>query len=105
VDAFDSRFGAQFHCPHFPLMLTMAPQLVDMRPGIFGLTANGDLQATAFGLSEPTYAAGSVVPVARSQDAHRETKRVEQVRSWVITRCDGACHRVMNRGGRLNDEA
>jgi hypothetical protein len=51
-----------FNGAHFPLTLTTAPQLVDMRRGIFVLIASGDLEASALGLSHPTNTAGAVVP-------------------------------------------
>ncbi len=51
-----------FNGARFPLTLTTAPQLVDLRRGIFVLTASGDLEASAFGLSQPTKVASSVVP-------------------------------------------
>jgi hypothetical protein len=50
-----------FNGAHFPLTLTVALPLADMRRGILVLTASGDLEASALGLSQPTRV-GSVVP-------------------------------------------
>jgi hypothetical protein len=43
-----------FNGAHFPLTLTTTPRLVDMRRGILVLTASGDLEASAIGLSQWT---------------------------------------------------